>query len=98
MDVIKIRLMLDNELTHHTNSPKKYKGTFLGMRTLVIEEGYMALTKGCVSTCFLTFQIHILTKHNYTLEYLSGIGSYYAKTVLECQQKLKFKQAGPQAF
>ena len=48
MDVIKVRLQLDNELKSNNKTSKKYHGTISGMRTLVLEEGYMALMKAYV--------------------------------------------------
>ncbi|XP_067937004.1 mitochondrial substrate carrier family protein ucpB-like [Watersipora subatra] len=46
MDVIKIRLQLDNELSSQRGLKKKYYGMMRGMRILVLEEGYMAIWKG----------------------------------------------------
>lgn len=46
MDVMKIRLQLDNELSQKGTTPKKYNGMIRGLRTLVLEEGYMAIWKG----------------------------------------------------
>ncbi|XP_067937068.1 mitochondrial substrate carrier family protein ucpB-like [Watersipora subatra] len=46
IDVIKVRLQLDNELTSDSEAPRKYKGMFRGVRTLVLEEGFMAIWKG----------------------------------------------------
>ena len=46
MDVIKIRLQIDNELSASRSVPRKYKGMIRGLRTLVLEEGFMAIWKG----------------------------------------------------
>jgi len=46
MDVIKIRLQLDNELSYHKHAVRKYNGMLRGLKTLVYEEGFGAIWKG----------------------------------------------------
>ena len=48
IDVIKIRLQLDNELSDQKNifKDRKYKGFYSGSRLIVQEEGLRGLYKG----------------------------------------------------
>lgn len=48
LDVIKVRLQLDNELAHHTAKQKTYQGIVRGIITLARQEGVLALYKGLV--------------------------------------------------
>ena len=49
VDVIKIRLQLDNELSGSSAAQRKYKGFFRGIGRIVAEEGVRGLYKGFVS-------------------------------------------------
>ena len=51
LDVIKIRLQLDNQLAERTGREKTYSGIFRGLIRLSREEGRIALFKGF--DCFL---------------------------------------------
>ena len=46
LDVIKIRLQLDNQLADRTGGEKSYNGIFRGLGKLSREEGRIALFKG----------------------------------------------------